>query len=94
MPKDDRMEDGQQDPVERIEATRAALRDAATGGPDADRFPRSAVLQLALSPRYRWVTAAVAGAVAVAVWRRIPGRRMGLLLGAVSIARRLGQARH
>lgn len=93
MPKDDRMEDGQQDPVERIEATRAALRDAAGGGPGSDRFPRSAVLQLALSPRYRWVTAALAGAVAVAVWRRLPGRRMGLLLGAASMARHLGQGR-
>jgi len=83
-----------QDPVFRIEATRAALRDAA-GANDRnrddrhDRFPRSTLLQVALSPRYRWITAAVAGAAAVALWRRLPGRRVGLLLGAIEVVRRM-----
>jgi hypothetical protein len=79
------------DPVYRIEETRAALRNAAGVDDRHDSFPRSTVLQVALSPRYRWITAAVAGAAAIAVWRRLPGRRLGLLLGAVSLVRKLRQ---
>lgn len=85
-----------QDPVFRIEATRAALRDAAGVGANDrnrddrhDQFPRSTLLQAALSPRYRWITAAVAGAAAIALWRRLPGRRVGLLLGAIEVVRRM-----
>lgn len=90
---------GIEDPVVRIEATRAALRDAAgmndrrrrSGADRHDGFPRSVLFQVALSPRYRWITAAVVGAAAIAVWRRLPGRRMGLLLGAVEVVRRMRQ---
>ena len=81
------------DPVIRMEATRAALRNAAGANDRPEAFPRSQVLQIALSPRYRWITAAVATAGVIALWRRLPGRRVGLLLGAVSIARRLRDAR-
>jgi hypothetical protein len=84
---------GAQDPVDRIEETRAALRDAAGVNDGPQAFPRSQVLQLALSPRYRWITAAVATAGAIALWRRLPGRRVGLLLGAVSLARRMREHR-
>lgn len=80
-----------QDPVFRIEETRAALRNAAGANDRNDAFPRSLVMQVALSPRYRWITAAVAGVAAIALWRRLPGRRVGLLIGAVSLARRLRQ---
>ena len=81
------------DPVYRIEETRAALRDAAGANDGPVRFPRSTVLQVALSPRYRWITAAVVGAAAIAVWKRLPGRRLGLLLGAVTLARKLREPR-
>jgi len=82
-----------EDPVFRMEETRAALRSAAGANDRPDAFPRSQVLQIALSPRYRWITAAVATAGAIALWRRLPGRRIGLLLGAVSLARRLREQR-
>lgn len=84
---------GHDDPVYRIEETRAALRDAAgvTEGPA--RFPRSTAMQVALSPRYRWITAAVVGAAAIALWKRLPGRRVGLLIGAVTLARRMRERR-
>lgn len=78
-----------EDPVHRLGVTRAALRDAAGTNDPHDAFPRSEVLRLALSPRYRWITAAVAAAGVVALWKRLPGRRVGLLIGAVSLARRL-----
>jgi hypothetical protein len=84
---------GARDPVYRIEETRAALRDAAGVNDRHEAFPRSQVLQIALSPRYRWITAAVATAGAIALWRRLPGRRVGLLLGAVSLARRMRETR-
>lgn len=85
---------GTRDPVYRIEETRAALRDAAgVNDRSDDAFPRSQVLQIALSPRYRWITAAVATAGAIALWRRLPGRRVGLLLGAVSLVRRMRETR-
>jgi hypothetical protein len=84
---------GNRDPVHRIEETRAALRDAAGVNDRPEAFPRSQVMQLALSPRYRWITAAVATAGAIALWRRLPGRRVGLLIGAVSLARRLREHR-
>ena len=77
------------DALFRMEETRAALRSAAGANGRPDAFPRSQVLQIVLSPRYRWITAAVATAGAIAMWRRLPGRRVGLLLGAVSLARRL-----
>jgi hypothetical protein len=82
-----------QDPQFRIEETRAALRSAAGADDRPGAFPRSRVLQIALSPRYRWVTAAVATAGVIAVWRRLPGRRVGLLLGAMSLAKRLRDSR-
>ena len=77
------------DPVHRIEQTRAALRDAAGVDDHHAAFPRSTLLQVALSPRYRWITAAVVGTAAVMLWRRLPGRRVGLLLGAISIVKRM-----
>jgi hypothetical protein len=80
-------------PVFRMEETRAALRSAAGADDRPDAFPRSQVLQIALSPRYRWLTAAVATVGVIALWRRLPGRRAGLLLGAVSLARRLQDPR-
>jgi hypothetical protein len=76
------------DPVFRLEETRAALRNAAGANDRPDAFPRSQVLRAALSPRYRWLTAAVATAGVIALWRGLPGRRVGLLLGAASLARR------
>jgi len=82
-----------QDPVFRMEETRAALRSAAGSTDHPDAFPRSHLLQIALSPRYRWITAAVATAGVIALWRRMPGRRVGLLLGAASLARRLREQR-
>lgn len=84
---------GHDDPVYRIEETRAALRDAAGANDRSARFPRSTVMQVALSPRYRWITAVVVGAAAIALWKRLPGRRVGLLLGAVTLARRLREPR-
>ncbi len=82
-----------EDPVNRLEETRAELRDAAGIDRRHDAFPRSEVLRLALSPRYRWITAAVATVGAVALWKRLPGRRVGLLIGAVSLARELRDRR-
>ncbi len=81
--------------VARIESTRAALRDAAGARAegaregDVESFPRSRLFQLALSPRYRWVTAAAAAAGVIVAWNRLPGRRVGLLVGALSLARRM-----
>lgn len=90
----DRIEETRgEDPVYRLEETRAALRDAAGANDRHDAFPRSEVLRLALSPRYRWITAAVATAGVVALWRRLPGRRVGLLIGAMTLARRLREHR-
>ena len=82
-----------EDPVYRLGETRAALRDAAGANDRHDAFPRSEVVRLALSPRYRWITAAVATVGVVALWKRLPGRRVGLLIGAVSLARRLRDQR-
>jgi hypothetical protein len=82
-----------QDPVFRLEETRAALRSAAGATEHPDAFPRSQFLQIALSPRYRWITAAVTTVGVIALWRRLPGRRVGLLLGAASLARRLREPR-
>ena len=79
--------------VHRLEETRAALRDAAGANDPRDAFPRSKVVRLALSPRYRWITAAVAAAAVALFWRRLPGRRVGLLIGAVSLARQLRDQR-
>lgn len=81
------------DPQARFEETRAALRSAAGSDDRPGVFPRSRALQIALSPRFRWVTAAVATAGVIVVWRRLPGRRVGLLLGAMSLARRLREPR-
>ncbi len=87
--------------IARIEETRAALREAAgakdrAGEGEGERkgegFPRSRIFQLALSPGYRWLTAAVATAGVIAVWSRIPGRGVGLLVSALSVARRLRQS--
>jgi hypothetical protein len=81
-----------QDPRFRMDDTRAALRSAAGASDRPDAFPRSQVLQMALSPRYRWITAAVATAGVITLWHRLPGRRVALLVGAVSLARRLRDA--
>jgi hypothetical protein len=58
-----------------------------------EAFPRSQLLRLALSPRYRWVTAALSVAAGIVLWRRFPTRRAAMTLGALAVARRLREPR-